>query len=277
MADQQLDGCADGALDRVGAGQAREDLADHRGDRAAVAHADRRTGPGSFTVVSPSPVTGWPTRTVAPASASSASALASSRARSSSWATPRRVRARSSIRASSQRAAVLVGAEMRQQRVQVLAGQLLQAWVADGDQAQPLQGGRAPLVAGDLAEHVPLADPQGAQPGVCARRVLVQPAGAPVPEHVLDQAVEAGRGQASRRRSRTTSVISLRTRSARERPRRYPAWNAVSCRESAKTSRRRSIASSLCAASPACRLNAVAVIAAAVRAVNSSTAPALRP
>ena len=73
------------------------------------------------------------------------------------------------------------------------------------------------------------------------------------------------------------SVISRRIRSARARSRRYPAWKAVSCRESANTSSRRSIASSLCAASPACRLNAIAVIAAAVRAVNSSTAPALRP
>ena len=40
VADQQLDGGADGTLDRVRAGQVREHLAGHRGDRAAVPHRD---------------------------------------------------------------------------------------------------------------------------------------------------------------------------------------------------------------------------------------------
>ena len=182
------------------------------------------------------------------------------------------------MRASSHRAAASSGPSWASSGSRSSRVSCSRPGVADGDQAEAFQGRRAALVAGDLAEHVPLADPQRPLPGVGAGRVLIQAAGLPAPEDVLDQAVEAGRRAAvALPVARRCSVISRRIRSARARSRRYPAWNAVSCRESANTSSRRSISSSLCAASPACRLNAIAVIAAAVRAVNSSTAPALRP
>ena len=47
VACEQFDGRADGPFDRVSAGDAGEHLADHRGDRAAVTHADRG-GPGQL-------------------------------------------------------------------------------------------------------------------------------------------------------------------------------------------------------------------------------------
>ena len=93
----------------------------------------------------------------------------------------------------------LVGADMLQQGGQVFGRQLLDARVAGGDEAEALQGGRAALVAGDLAEQVPLAHPQRPCPRVCPGRVLVQAVGAALPEHFLHQAVEAGRGKARRR------------------------------------------------------------------------------
>ena len=69
----------------------------------------------------------------------------------------------------------LVLPHFAQERGEVAGGQLLEARVAEGDKAQPLEGRRPSLVARDLAEHVPLAHLQHALACVGAGPVLIEP------------------------------------------------------------------------------------------------------